>query len=550
MITASLFEAISIGSVIPFMTIVANQNSLPKGHGFNVIGEAASFFNSVNFLGVATILFCAIFITSGLIRLALLHYSTKVSFQVGADLGSRLYKGILNQPYIFHLSHNSSEVIDGVINKSNAVIYQIINPILTGVTAIFMIGVTTIVLLLSEPIIAIFALSFFGVMYFLIAHFVRVRLVSNSLEISKSSHHAIKALQEGVGGIRDVIIYGAQNVHCDSYQQADARLRRAQSQNQFIASAPKFIVEMLGMVFIATLMYALYEKVGDIASALPVLGVLVVAAQRLMPSMQQAYQAWSTIKGSQASLSEVLSLLDMTSLGEISSSSSVALDFDRFIELVNVSFRYDSDRDLVIQDVNIAIPKGSRVAIVGVTGGGKSTLLDLLMGLTFPTEGVLKVDGISVTSDNAKDWRRKISHVPQSIFLLDATLAENIAFGSGSKAIDMDRVEFVAKQAQLDEEINSWPLKYQTPVGERGVRLSGGQRQRLGIARALYRDADVLILDEATSALDSNTELRLMNEINRVSPKITIIMVAHRLTSLRNVSCTYELVNGSLRKVN
>jgi ATP-binding cassette subfamily B protein len=298
------------------------------------------------------------------------------------------------------------------------------------------------------------------------------------------------------------------------------------------------------MVLIAALAYFLSLRAGGIATALPVLGALALGAQRLLPTLQQIYNAWASIAGSHASLIDTIALLDQPLPTELLQPAPAPLRLKDDIRFDAVRFRYTSEGPWVLDGVNLTISKGTRVGFVGSTGSGKSTSLDILMGLLMPTEGELLVDGQPISGNRLRAWQPSIAHVPQSIFLSDTTLAENIAFGVPREAIDLDRVQQAARQAQIADFIESSPKGYQAYVGERGIRLSGGQRQRIGIARALYKQASVLVFDEATSALDNSTEQSVMDAIEGLNRNLTILMIAHRLTTVKRCDMIVELEQG------
>jgi ATP-binding cassette subfamily B protein len=298
------------------------------------------------------------------------------------------------------------------------------------------------------------------------------------------------------------------------------------------------------MILIAALAYALSRQAGGVAAALPVLAALALGAQRLLPALQQAYNAWTTISGCEASLRDILELLDQPLPEDVLERIPPPLPFQTSIQFDGVGFRYLADSPLVLSDLNLIIPKGARVGFVGTTGSGKSTTLDILMGLLSPTEGRLLVDGQLISGRRTRSWQQSIAHVPQSIYLADATLAQNIAFGVAWESIDMDRVKRAARQAHIAEFIEEKPEGYGAFVGERGIRLSGGQRQRIGIARALYKQASVLVFDEATSALDNATEQSVMDAIDELNRDLTILMIAHRLTTVRHCDIIVELERG------
>jgi ATP-binding cassette subfamily B protein len=401
-------------------------------------------------------------------------------------------------------------------------------------------------LIAIDPMVASVAAVGFGASYALITWMSRRRLHRNSQRIAYEQTQVVKALQEGLGGIRDVLLDGTQPIYCDIYRQADHPLRRAQGNNAFIGQSPRYVMEALGMVLIAALAYALSRQAGGIATALPVLGALALGAQRLLPALQQIYSAWAGIAGNHASLADTIELLDQPLPAELLQPAPAPLIIQNAIRFDSVRFRYTSDGPWVLDGLNLNIPKGARVGFVGSTGSGKSTTQDLLMGLLIPTEGELLVDDQPISGNRLRAWQRSIAHVPQSIYLADATLAENIAFGVPRDAIDMVRVQQAARQAQIADFIESSPKGYQAYVGERGIRLSGGQRQRIGIARALYKQASVLVFDEATSALDNATEQSVMDAIEGLSSDLTILLIAHRLTTVRRCDIIVELEHGQV----
>jgi len=286
------------------------------------------------------------------------------------------------------------------------------------------------------------------------------------------------------------------------------------------------------MTLIAGLAYFMSSREAGMETAIPVLGALALGAQRLLPALQQAYAAYSNIKGADSSFNDVLDLLDQPLPGYANQKQPNPIPFSKEIVLQDIKFKYNRDSPWILKNINIKIEKGSRIGFIGVTGSGKSTLLDIVMGLLSPTEGVFTIDKSSINTENRRAWQAHIAHVPQNIYLSDSTIEENIAFGIPKEQINHKQVEKAAKQAQIVKLIDSWEDGYQTFIGERGVRLSGGQRQRIGIARALYKNADVLIFDEATSALDNETEKAVMEAIEGLDRDLTILIIAHRLSTL------------------
>jgi ATP-binding cassette subfamily B protein len=400
-----------------------------------------------------------------------------------------------------------------------------------------------------EPMIALLAFGGFGTLYAMIIRFTRSSLLVDSQSMARESVHVIKALQEGLGGIRDVLIGGSQPTYCQIYRSADLRLRQAQSRSAFIAASPRYLMELLGMLLITLLTYLLVQQTEGLAKAIPILGAIALGAQRLLPVLQQAYGSWAAIQSGQASLQDTLELLDQPLPCHANQPIAEALPFTQSVSFRHLAFRYSPQSPFVLKDLNLTIAKGSRVGFIGVTGSGKSTLLDIVMGLLEPTSGTLEIDDVPVTSENCRAWQLNIAHVPQTIFLADSTIEENIAFGVPKDQIDRARISKAAQQAQISEAIETWTKQYQTVIGERGIRLSGGQRQRIGIARALYKEADVIIFDEATSALDNETEHAVMQSIEGLSQDLTLLIIAHRLTTLKGCSQIVELEGGGIKRI-
>lgn len=482
---------------------------------------------------------------AGLLRLLLLWATTRVAFSAGSDLSIELYRRTLYQPYMAHISRNSSSVLSGIGKVSGAI--NVLSQCLTLASSSFLLVSITTALLLLDPLVAIVSILGFGFSYGAIAIFTRRKLRRNGLRIADEQTRVFKIVQEGLGGIRDVLLDGTQKLHCDVYQQADRPLRRCQGDNIFLAGSPRYVLEAFGVMMIAVLAYFLSQRPEGISSSLPLLGALALGAQRLLPVLQQGYNAWATIIGAQASLADTIAMLEQPIQEELLLPSPKPLEFCRAITFAGVHFRYGAEGPLVTRDLNFEIRKGSRIGLVGPTGSGKSTTLDILMGFLEPTQGQMLVDGTPVQGDRLRAWQRTIAHVPQSIYLSDASFAENIAFGMRPEQIDLDRVQQAARQAQIAGFIESCAQGYGTPVGERGMRLSGGQRQRVGIARALYKQASVLVFDEATSSLDNVTENSLMESIEALNRDLTIILIAHRLSTVRKCDVVIEMSGGVIQ---
>jgi ABC-type multidrug transport system fused ATPase/permease subunit len=548
-LAGALAEVISLASVLPFLSILTEP---AKVLNYPFIKHIAFFFDITSHQQLqllVTILFIAISLLSGGVRLLLLWSNTRFACAVGSDLSIDVYRKTLHQPYEAQISRNSSLIVSGIVNQVNGVVFWIVLPLLTLFSSIVLLGALSVTLFLIDPFVSTIAFIGFLSCYALLYKISRQRLRLNGESITHEEAQVIKALQEGLGAIRDILLDGTQEIFCKTYRQADRSLRRAYGSNIFIGGGPRFVMEAIGMALIASLAYTLSLQSEGILAALPVLGALALGAQRLLPALQQSYNAWTTIAGGHASLAAIVVHLEQSMPNEKFAPIFPPLSFSESIQFDEVSFRYSIDGPWVLRNFNLKIAKGFRLGIIGNTGSGKSTAIDLLMGLLSPTEGSILVDGQPLTGNRKNDWQKKIAHVPQSIYLTDSSLAENIAFGIPKNDIDMIRVREAAKQAQISDFIESRPGGYEAKVGERGIQLSGGQRQRIGIARALYKQAQVLVFDEATSALDNQTEVSVMEAIDGLASNLTIVLIAHRLTTLSRCDTIVQIEDGSVSKV-
>jgi len=549
MIFVSITEVISIGSVIPFLGAVTDPNALLKNQDVREFAGRFNINSGSDLLIPLLIGFCTATLLAGVSRILLLAYSNKLSFATGSDLSIEIYRKTLYQPYISHIARNSSEIINSVSTKAHGITYGVLLPIITLISSVILLLSVMSFLVFINPLISLIAFFGFGSLYASIAILTSKNKKQNSTVIAKQSTKVIKCLQEGLGGIRDIIIDGSQDVYCKSYIDADKNLRNAQCKNQFLTQSPRYYVETIGMLFIAGLAYLVATQPMNYTSPILLLGVLALAAQRMLPILQQAYASVSLLQSTYTSLEDILQLLNQPVPNYVSTNAEKKIAYKKEISLCNVSFIYSKELVPVLKNINLQIQKGDRIGFVGPTGCGKSTLMDLIMGLLEPTSGELMVDGISINRGNQNLWHPLISHVPQAIYLADITIAENIAFGVPKNLIDFERVMESAKAADISGAVESLPQGYQTLVGERGIRLSGGQRQRIGLARALYKRADVIILDEATSALDEETEKKVMMGIDKLSKELTILIVAHRLTTLKNCTKIVKINSGQIELI-
>ena len=548
-ILASFAEVVSLGAVVPFLGVLTDPERVFSLPALQPLIDGLGFTTPKQLLLPVCLAFVFAAIVSNAIRLVLVWAQTRLGHALGADFSIQIYRNTLFQPYSVHVARNSSEIIAAISSKAHQVVSGILLPILALFSSTFILLSILLGMFLIDPLVASVSFAGFGVIYALILAITKKQLARNSKLISKESSQVLKALQEGLGGIRDILLDGTQKVYCEIYREADFKLRRAIAYNHIMGLAPRYLVEALGICLMAGLAFYLVTRSSGILAAIPVLGALALAAQRMLPTLQQSYANLVSMRGSQILLADALDLLDQPLPLYARLPPPKPIPFQQSIRLQNLSFRYGSDLPWVLKDIQLDIPKGSRFGFIGTTGCGKSTLLDIIMALVDPEKGALLIDGVPITAENHRSWQRHLAHVPQMIFLADTTIAENIAFGVPLEDIDMDLVRESARKACIAEMIESMPKKYSTLVGERGVRLSGGQRQRIGIARALYKQADVIVFDEATSALDNETEREVMQAIENLGDHLTILIVAHRVTTLAKCTQIVELAEGGVQRI-
>ena len=547
MCIGGLAELITIGVALPFLGLLTSPDKIQNlPIVSSVLARYGPLSQETLFLG-ATIALALAIVGATIIRLILIWVSQKLVLLLAHDMAVRIYDRLLHQAYAYHVRRNTSEVIDG-IEKVQVIAFGLLLPGMNAVTSSFIAVFIMALLVAIDPVTAMVAGSTIGIVYLAISYGTRRLLRAKGEVIAAQSVARIKQLQEGLGGIRDILVEHSQPTFVEGFARVDGRYRRAQSVNFFIGSSPRIVVEAVGILLIAGLAYHMTGRPGGVMGAIPVLGTLAIGAQRLLPLLQVAFFGWAQALGNLASLHDVVHLMAQpVAVASRSSSSTLTIDrpLSREIAFVDVEFQYDAGEP-ILRDLSLRIAKGERIGLIGPTGSGKSTLLDILMALLNPDGGELRIDGVVLDARTRANWQLQIAHVPQTIYLADSTIAGNIAFGEPLETIDRDRVKEAARLAEIGTFIESLPAGYDTEVGERGVRLSGGQRQRLGIARAFYRRRPVLILDEATSALDDATEAAVMGNIAALGRDITVIMIAHRLSTLADCDRVVRMQEGRI----
>lgn len=540
MFGGAIAELGTIGAVIPFLALLEAKNGtqhhwLHRLVGFHSLAGAASIF----------VLFA---VTAGLIRLQLAKSSRSFIFRLGHELTVEIERRVLLQPFSFHIHRNTSTLVTA-LHKTEALVGDLLLPLMLAFTGGTIALCVVALLVLVEPFTTLSVAAALAITYALISIVTRHRLTASSAVMKNAYDQRIQVVHESLDGIRDVIIDGSQRMYLREFARIDSALADARALTQFIYLGPRYLIEMVGMIVIAVIALAIGSRSGGLAAAVPILGALALGAQRLLPLLQDVYRGWSSAAGERSIFEQIVELLSLP-VHEQAPSIVEPLRFDRAIELENVSFAYPTRIEAALENVSLTIPCGTMLAVVGRTGSGKSTLADVLMGLLAPTNGQVLIDDRPLAEAAQERWHRSVAHVPQSIFLSDSTIERNIALSLPDAPLDRNRIIESAKKAALHEFIISLPDGYETYVGERGIRLSGGQRQRLGIARAIYKNAPVLVLDEATSALDDLTEAAVIAALEELRRKgRTIIVVAHRQSTVRQCDALVRLDQGHVVEI-
>ncbi|MEO5577970.1 MAG: ABC transporter ATP-binding protein [Sphingomicrobium sp.] len=544
MLVGALAEVVSVGSILPFLAVLTNPTRL--GSIPWVGGLLGALPPGTNLVAITALAFIGLFIISGLIRLALAWVSQSLAFDIAYDLSVTAFAKLIRQPYPYYVERHSGEALSQ-FEKLHSISFSIL---LSGVQALIssVVAALLIALLIAvNPMVALISAGLLIGTYLLISIAVQPILRRNSGIASNSATLRIKRVQEALGGIRDILLDRSQPAFERAFEQSANRFRRVASANAFISQSPRILIEMLGMAMIGAYAWSLAGSSGGLTAAIPMLGAFALGAQRLLPLLQQSYTGWSNFIGNRAMIIEVVDLLSLEDRTPPEPPAGTTI-FSQSIAFDRVGFAYPVGGK-VLHDISFTIAKGERIGIAGTTGSGKSTLMDLLLGLLEPQDGAILIDGRPLDHASRAGWQSEIAHVPQAIYLADDSLAANIAFGVAEADVDMARIKAAAALAGIGDFIAGLPDGYSTSTGERGIRLSGGQRQRIGIARALYKRASVLVFDEATSALDTRTEEGVMASVAALGKDITIVMIAHRLTTLKDCDRIIHLEHGRIERV-
>lgn len=545
----AFMELVGVVSIIPFMTLVGDMSKIQENTIIAQVYQASGIKLESQFvflLGVAVLLMLFL---SAMISMFTTWKISMFTNKVGAEISVRLYTHYLKQGWLFHASTSSAQLIKKIASETERVTGGIIMPLMQMIARIVLALFIGLTILIYDPKVAIIGLIIFAIAYLILFKIVRIRLESNSVVISEVNEHRFRLMNEGFGGIKDVLLLGVDNNFIQRFNKKSHSLAYSRGTNAAIAQVPRYCIELIAFgSMIALLLYLIATHNGNLGMILPIVSVYALAAFKLLPAFQQIYASIATIKGDIAAFESIQQDLTESMQNElyVIKPQQEKIHLRKQIYLENITFSYPGKKGITINKINMSISANSVIGLVGPSGSGKSTIIDILLGLIEPQNGQLKVDNVIINEKNCRSWQNSIGFVAQSIFLSEGTIAENVAFGVPQDQIDSKRVKQALKLARLTEFRQTLEEGINTKVGERGVQLSGGQRQRIGIARALYHKANVLVFDEATSSLDGITEKMIMQAIQDFSGQKTIIMIAHRIKTVQKCDQIFFIDKGQV----
>jgi ABC-type multidrug transport system fused ATPase/permease subunit len=548
-IISSAFELLSILSIAPFMAAVSNKNLEAGGYIIQQLHRMLGGESVYDFLTRLGFVILPLLITSSILNIYTIRKLSSFAADIGAEFGNRLYINYISKNYLFHTSVNSADLIGKIANEVNRVTDNILQPIVQINARLISIAIIGVFLFVYNPFVSIIALLTMTATYLILFRLARAKLSIYGQLISQYSKERIVLMNEGFGSIKEIQILGRKNFFIKKFVGSGNVYAMAYGGSNSLFNTPRYVLELiLYSSMIGIVVYLLRSNNGDPSGILPVVSVFGLSSVKLIPAFQQIYSGAAQIKNNMSAFlainEDLFEAMDYYNDAKIKVDSSDNVNGD--IELVNINFTYPGKAKPALNDVTLSIKRNSSIGIVGPSGSGKSTLLDVLIGALSPDSGILKVGSKKIDDDSLAAWQKNIGYVSQSPVLKDGTVSENIAFGLDEKEIKPYNIVQAAQQACLIPWINSLPERYDTRIGERGAQISGGQRQRIAIARALYRNADYLFLDEATSSLDGDSELSIMEAIESMAGQKTIIIVAHRLNTVKHCDRIFLIADGVL----
>lgn len=538
-------EMVGVLSVSPFIALVSDPDIINRSGIFQEIYQLSGLLSPNDFIIYVGIASLIVLLFSALISMYTVWQLALYANKVGAELGERLYQYYLTQSWLFHTANNSAHLTQNISIETTRLTSLVLVSIMRLNARLVLVIILGSLLFVINPLVAITALIIFSLSYWVLFIVVRKSLASNSSTISTANQQRFVLMSEAFGAIKDVLLMNKQRRYISEFNQHSNSLASANGSNQALVEAPRYFMEMVTFSSIIALVLFLYiSNEGHIGEVLPLLSIYALAGFKMLPAFQQMYRSVGQIKGNMSAFNAIEKELSTKRTVESKSQDKQLLS--KQIELKSISFTYPGKTEAAIKDVNLKIPALKTIGLVGASGSGKSTILDIVLGLVAPNEGKVLIDGNELKFHNKVMWQNALGYVSQQIYLSDKTLLENIAFGEKKEKIDKNRVQEVINLVHLNEMVENLTAGLETVIGERGVQLSGGQKQRLGIARALYRDPDVLFFDEATSALDGITERAIMDALRDFGGKKTIFLIAHRLKTVEACDIIYVLDKGKI----
>ncbi len=545
----AVIDTIGVASILPFIAVLTNPDLVETNFFLKSIFNALKIFGVENNNQFIFVLGLMVFLTLifSLTFKAITSYAQVRFIQMREySIGKRLIEGYLNQPYSWFLNRNSSDVGKNILSEVTYLISNGMNPLIDLIAKSLVTISIVVLLIFINPSLALIVSITLGGAYGIIFYFVRRYLNQIGKKRLKNNNLRFMVIKEAFGATKEVKVGGLEKIFIKHFSDSAKTYAQTESSATIVGQLPSFILEAVAFGGILLIILFMMSENGNFNSVLPILSLYVFAGYRLMPALQRIYRSFTQLSFINYSLNKLY--VDLKNLEPLNlNEDSGVLSLKKSIELKNIYYNYPNVTRTALKNINISISAKSTVGLVGTTGSGKTTLVDIILGLLEHQKGTLEVDGCTIIKKNTRAWQRTIGYVPQNIFLIDNSVSANIAFGIDSKNIDQKTVEKVSKIANLHEFVeNELPEGYQTIIGENGIRLSGGQRQRIGIARALYHNPKILIMDEATSALDNQTEKAVMSAVTNFDKDITLILIAHRLSTVKKCDNIFFLKNGEL----